>query len=70
VAYISGKQVGECDFRRTEDGWVIYHTEVLPEYEGKSIAKRLVYRLLEAAEKEGMKVIPVCSYAAKVLSGK
>ena len=64
------KQIGECDFRRTDEGFVIYHTEVLPEYEGKGIAKRLVFRLLEAAEKEGMKVIPVCSYAAKVLLGK
>ena len=70
VAYISGKQIGECDFRKNEDGWVIYHTEVLPEYEGKGIAKRLVYRLVEAAEREGAKVVPVCSYAAKVLSGK
>ena len=62
-----GQQIGECDFERTPDGWVIYHTEVFPEFEGKGIAKRLVYKLVEAAEREGAKVIPVCSYARKVL---
>ena len=73
VAYTADdnrKRIGECDFRRTGDTWVICHTEVSPEYEGKGIAKRLVYRLLEAAEREGAKVDPLCSYAAKVLSGK
>ncbi len=70
VAYLNAgrQQIGECDFRRTEDGWVIFHTEVMPEHEGKGIAKRLVYKLVEAAEREGAKVIPTCSYAKKVLS--
>ena len=63
----SGQQVGECDYKKTEDGWVIYHTEVSPDQEGKGIARRLVYKVTEAAERAGAKVIPVCSYAAKVL---
>ena len=67
VAVNKGQQVGECDYKKTEEGWIIYHTEVMPEHEGRGIAKRLVYRIVEAAEKEGMKVIPTCSYAAKVL---
>ena len=67
VAYDGDKQIGECDYRVTEDGWVIFHTEVLPEYGGKGIAKRLVYKIVEAAEKAGINVIPTCSYAVKVL---
>ena len=61
------QQTGECDFKKTEEGWTIYHTEVAPEFEGKGIAKRLVYRLVEAAEREGAQIIPVCSYAKRVL---
>ena len=64
------EKIGECDFRRSGNEWIIYHTEVSPEYGGKGIAKRLVYKLLEAAEREGATVNPLCSYAAKVLSGE
>ena len=63
-------QVGECDFKMTDEGWVIYHTEVAAEYGGKGIAKRLVYKLLEAAERKSVKVIPTCSYAVKLLAGE
>ncbi len=48
--------------------WNIYHTHVLPEHNGKNIAKRLVYCLLEAAERRGITVIASCSYAAKALT--
>ena len=48
--------------------WTIVHTGVRPEYEGKGIAKRLVYKVTEEAEKRKLKLIPVCSYAAKVLA--
>ena len=61
-----GEQIGECDFKITQDGWVIYHTEVSPGYEGRGIAKRLVYKVVEAAEKNKAGIIPTCSYARKV----
>ncbi|MBR4574881.1 MAG: GNAT family N-acetyltransferase [Lachnospiraceae bacterium] len=47
--------------------WTIVHTGVAPEYEGKGIAKRLVFKVAEEAEKRKLKLIPVCSYAVKVL---
>ncbi len=68
VAYDGDRQIGECDYQTGPDGWNIYHTEVLPEYGGKSIAKRLVYKIIEAAEKAKALIIPTCSYAAKVLN--
>ena len=37
------------------------------ENEGKGIAKRLVFKVAEEAEKRKLKVIPVCSYAAKIM---
>ena len=68
VAFDSNKQVGECDCRTEGDNWIIVHTEVDPEYSGKGIAKRLVFKLAEEAERRKKNVIPVCSYAVKVLS--
>ncbi|MCR5673617.1 MAG: GNAT family N-acetyltransferase [Lachnospiraceae bacterium] len=67
TAVFEGKIIGECDYQKTPSGWEIYHTEVDEEHSGKSIAKRLVYKIVEAADKEGTKIIPTCSYAAKVL---
>ena len=67
VAFDVDKQVGECDYEVSKDGWNIYHTEVLPEYEGKGIAKRLVYKLLEESEKNKVGLMATCSYARKVI---
>ena len=68
IAYDGDRQIGECDYQVTSDGWNIYHTEVMPEYGGKGIAKRLMYKIVEAAEKAKAAVIPTYSYAAKVLN--
>lgn len=67
VAYAASRRIGECDYDVTEDGWVIYHTEVDEEFGGKGIAKRLVYAVVEQAEKQGINVAATCSYARKVL---
>ena len=70
VALLGEDMIGECDYQEKEDGWEIYHTGVEPEYEGRGIAKRLVFRVVEEAERQKKKVIPVCSYAAKILKAK
>lgn len=67
VALFNNKVIGKCDYQTTEDGWNIYHTEVLPEFGGKSIAKRLVYKVLEVAERSGEAVMATCSYARKII---
>ena len=59
--------IGECDYTKAEAGWVITHTGVRPEYEGKGIAKRLVYKVIEAAERNKAGISATCSYAIKVL---
>ena len=68
VAYDGDKPIGECDYQESDSGWCIYHTEVDPEYGGKGIAKRLVYAVIEAAERKGVEVTATCSYAVKVLN--
>ena len=66
---LDGEQViGECDYSVTKDGWSIYHTEVCEAYGGKGIAKRLVYRVIEAAEKSHVAIGATCSYAIKVIN--
>ena len=67
VALDGDKEIGECDFDSSEKGWSIYHTEVRDEYSGKGIAKRLVYKVLEAADKAKTPVDATCSYAVKVM---
>ena len=67
AAYDGDKLIGECDYRESESGWCIYHTEVDPSYGGKGIAKRLVYSVLETAERQGVSVTSTCSYASKVI---
>ncbi len=67
IACARSKQIGECDFDVTDNGWCIYHTEVDDEYGGKGIAKRLVYAILEQGDKKCMEVKATCSYARKVI---
>lgn len=76
LAYDGDSEIGECCYESSLTGpgdgpssetWTIVHTGVRPEYEGKNIAKRLVFKVTEEAEKRKLRVIPVCSYAAKVL---
>ena len=68
VAYDGNKLLGKCDYQETNSGWCIYHTEVDPEYGGKGIARRLVYAVIEAAERKKISVTASCSYAVKVLA--
>ncbi len=70
AAYDGETKIGECDYRITPEGWEIFHTEVSENYGGKGIAKRLVYKVTEAAEQSKSRVIPICSYAVKVLAGQ
>ena len=67
LAIHDDEEVGECSFETCPDSWSIVHTGVRGEYEGKGIAKRLVYKVVEEAEKRKTKIIPVCSYAAGIL---
>ena len=67
IATFDGKQIGECCYQQTDNGWDIYHTGVSPDYQGKGIATRLVYKVLEEAERKNIKVEATCSYAKQLL---
>lgn len=67
VATDNGKEIGECTYQPSENGWNIYHTGVSSDYQGKGIAKRLVYKVIEEAERRCTDVTATCSYARKML---
>jgi len=62
--YFDSKKAGEMTYTWAgEDKFIIDHTEVDPAYNGKGLAKQLVYAGVDYARKNSKKVIPLCPYA-------
>lgn len=57
-------QLAFADYRRTEGRLIIPHVEAAPSLRGTGAAGRLMEGVLAAARAEGLKVLPLCSYAA------
>jgi uncharacterized protein len=56
-------QTALIDYRkRGEDIYVLYHTEVPAEFEGRGIGSRLVKGALEQIKAEGKRFVPTCSF--------
>ena len=70
AAYDGERRVGVAEFDVQDGRWVITHTEVDPAYGGQGIARRLIEVLIEAARRDGAKIVPVCSYAEKMMRRK
>ena len=71
AAGISGqKLVGVAEIEDTHGCWVITHTEVDPAYGGQGIARRLIEEIVAEARRAGKKIVPLCSYADKIMTGK
>ena len=67
LALEDNKQIGECQFEVKDNTWYITHTGVCPEFGGRGIAKKLVLKVIEEARKTHAKIVPICSYAAKMM---
>ncbi len=67
AAYDGDRRIGLCEYEISGGNWVITHTETDPAYGGRGIAKKLVLCVKEAADAEQITIVPVCSYAVKVL---
>ncbi len=70
AACINGKHVGECEYSVEGNIWSITHTGVDPAYGGRGIAKMLVLKVIGEARKQHVRIIPVCSYADRMMTGK
>ncbi|MBF0579098.1 N-acetyltransferase [Erysipelotrichaceae bacterium RD49] len=67
AAYLDGQLIGECVYQVRQNAWLIVHTEVAPEFGGQGIARKLVMMVADQAADQGIEVVPICSYAVKVL---
>lgn len=56
--------VSHADYRRAPGRLVIDHVFSPPELRGSGAAGRLMTAIAETARRDGMKITPVCSYAA------
>ena len=67
AAYDGEKCVGFAEIEDEDGRRVITHTEVDPAYGGQGIARRLIEEVIAAARRDGAKIVPLCSYAAKMM---
>ena len=70
AAYDGEKCVGVAEIEDEDGRRVITHTEVDPAYGGQGIARRLIEEVIAAARRDGAKIVPLCSYADKMMQGK
>jgi uncharacterized protein len=57
-------QIAFANYRRTDDGLLVFHVETPRALRGQGVAARLMELVLEAAQAEGRELIPFCSYAS------
>ena len=69
AAYDGETRVGIAKFEEARGCWVITHTEVDPTYGGQGIAHRLIEEVVAEARRAGKKIVPLCSYADKMMTG-
>ena len=67
AAYDGEKCVGFAEIEDEDGRRVITHTEVDPAYGGQGIARHLIEEVIAAARRDGAKIVPLCSYAAKMM---
>ncbi|MGO1597170.1 MAG: GNAT family N-acetyltransferase [Sphingobacterium sp.] len=64
IAQEDGKKVGEMTYSQAGAGkFIIDHTEVDPEEKGKGIGHLLLFKVVEYARENQLKIIPLCPFA-------
>lgn len=62
-----GKQAGKMTYTWAGDSkFIIDHTEVNEEFNGKGVGKKLVMAAVEYARTNNLKIIPLCPFAKSV----
>ncbi|MEO8855108.1 MAG: GNAT family N-acetyltransferase [Ginsengibacter sp.] len=56
------EQLGEMVIGVSGNNLTVYHTEVLPQAEGKGLAKQLLNEMVTYAREKNLKVIALCPY--------
>lgn len=64
IATENGAKVGEMTYSKAgEDKFIIDHTEVNSEFNGKGVGKQMVLVAVEYARENGIKILPLCPFA-------
>ncbi|MEG2102980.1 GNAT family N-acetyltransferase [Flavobacterium plurextorum] len=62
-----GKEAGKMTYTWAGDSkFIIDHTEVNPDFNGKGVGKKLVMAAVEYARTNNLKIIPLCPFAKSV----
>jgi predicted GNAT family acetyltransferase len=62
-----GKEAGKMTYTWAGDSkFIIDHTEVSPDFNGKGVGKKLVMAAVEYARANNVKIIPLCPFAKSV----
>jgi uncharacterized protein len=62
----NGKQIATMNYVFAgEHKFIIDHTEVNPDYEGKGLGKQLVKAAVEYAREKNLKIMPLCVFAKR-----
>ncbi|KAF2508756.1 MAG: GNAT family N-acetyltransferase [Flavobacterium nitrogenifigens] len=62
-----GKEAGKMTYTWAGDSkFIIDHTEVSPDFNGKGVGKKLVMASVEYARANNLKIIPLCPFAKSV----
>ena len=56
--------IAVADYQPVARAWIMDHTEVPPQWEGRGIASSLVAAAVAEARAQGLRTIPTCSYVA------
>lgn len=63
----NNEQIAEMTYSKAgEDKIIIDHTDVLEDYKGQGLGKKLLYAVVEYVRQENKTIIPLCPYAKSV----
>ena len=64
IAMIDGQQAGKMTYSWAGDQkFIIDHTEVDPIYKGQGVGREMVYKAVEYARGNHLKIVPLCPFA-------
>jgi predicted GNAT family acetyltransferase len=67
LAKADEKIIGEMTYVWTDGNcFIIDHTEVMPEYQGKNVGQEMVKSAVDFARENNFTIIPLCPFAAAV----
>jgi predicted GNAT family acetyltransferase len=66
--YDDGVRAGLADYSISAGLMSLTHTETLPEFSGRGLAKQLITFALGQAREQHLQVLPICPYALRVIT--